>query len=274
MTQFSIGTSVYEQIRGSPMGSPLSPALCMMVVALSGEIWYKTYRTTLSNMDLTARLLRYVDNRLCLSDPSWDYEICFANFLTRSSTAILSFWKLNRTRSSWAFASSSSLLPSATALHATSTRSWRHSPHHLWPSNFQALFHDYFWSPNVRTPHMNGHEVLPHCIICTDQPVSPESDLFAAAKPIRQYLHVSYCGKILNCLAADAYVHCSHLAESLTPLDLICIYFDHGTVLFQQAYPQTRLHLPVGPYSTHCHGFLVSYDVNSDPRTSVSSISS
>ena len=27
MTQFSIGTSVYEQIRGSPMGSPLRPAL-------------------------------------------------------------------------------------------------------------------------------------------------------------------------------------------------------------------------------------------------------
>ena len=81
MTQFSIGTSVFEQIRGSPMGSPLSPALCMMVVALSEEIWYRTYRTTLSTMDLTARLLRYVDNRLCLSDPSWDYEICFANFL-------------------------------------------------------------------------------------------------------------------------------------------------------------------------------------------------
>ena len=81
MTQFSIGTSVFEQIRGSPMGSPLSPALCMMVVALSEEIWYRTYRTTLTTMDLTARLLRYVDNRLCLSDPSWDYEICFANFL-------------------------------------------------------------------------------------------------------------------------------------------------------------------------------------------------
>ena len=81
MTQFSIGTSVFEQIRGSPMGSPLSPALCMMVVALSEEIWYRTYSTTLTTMDLTARLLRYVDNRLCLSDPSWDYEICFANFL-------------------------------------------------------------------------------------------------------------------------------------------------------------------------------------------------
>ena len=81
MTQFSIGTSVFEQIRGSPMGSPLSPALCMMVVALSEEIWYRTYRTTLTTMDLSARLLRYVDNRLCLADPSWDYEICFANFL-------------------------------------------------------------------------------------------------------------------------------------------------------------------------------------------------
>ena len=42
MTQFSIGASVYEQIRGSPMGSPLSPALCIMVVALSEEIWYRT----------------------------------------------------------------------------------------------------------------------------------------------------------------------------------------------------------------------------------------
>ena len=81
MTQFSIGDSVYAQIRGSPMGSPLSPALCMMVVALSEEIWYQTYKSTLATMDLSCRLLRYVDNRLCLADPSWDYDICFANFL-------------------------------------------------------------------------------------------------------------------------------------------------------------------------------------------------
>ena len=51
-----------------------------MVVALSEEIWYRTYRTTLSTMDLTARLLRYVDNRLCLSDPSWDYENLLRQF--------------------------------------------------------------------------------------------------------------------------------------------------------------------------------------------------
>ena len=73
MTQFSIGSSVYEQIRGSLMGSPLSPALCLMVVALSEEIWYRTFYDTLASMDLTSRLLLYVDNRLCLVDPSWHY---------------------------------------------------------------------------------------------------------------------------------------------------------------------------------------------------------
>ena len=50
---------------------------------------------------------------------------------TRSSTATQSFWKRNRTRSSWAFASSSNLSHFATALRATSTRSWPRSLHHL-----------------------------------------------------------------------------------------------------------------------------------------------
>ena len=52
-----------------------------MVVAFSEEIWYQTYHGTLASMDLTSRLLRYVDNRLCLVDPYWHYEIPFANFL-------------------------------------------------------------------------------------------------------------------------------------------------------------------------------------------------
>ena len=78
MTQFSIGTAVFQQIRGSPMGSPLSPALCLMVVALSEDVWFRTYE---SSMDLTSRFLRYVDNRLCLVDPSWMSEPAFGNFL-------------------------------------------------------------------------------------------------------------------------------------------------------------------------------------------------
>ena len=63
------------------MGSPLSPALCLMVVALSEEVWFRTYESQLTNMDLTSRLLRYVDNRLCLPDPSWIDDPAFKLFL-------------------------------------------------------------------------------------------------------------------------------------------------------------------------------------------------
>ena len=81
MTQFSIGTAVFQQIRGSPMGSPLSPALCLMVVALSEEVWFRTYEAQLTNMDLASRCLRYVDNRLCLPDSSWTTDPAFELFL-------------------------------------------------------------------------------------------------------------------------------------------------------------------------------------------------
>ena len=63
------------------MGSPLSPALCLMVVALSEEVWFRTFESQLSSMDLTSRCLRYVDNRLCLPDSSWLTEPAFELFL-------------------------------------------------------------------------------------------------------------------------------------------------------------------------------------------------
>ena len=127
-------------------------------------------------------------------------------FFTRSSTAIQSFWKRNRTRSSWAFASSSSLLPFVTALHATSTRSWRHSSHHRWRYNFRVLFHAYFWSPNARILHTNGHEVLPHCTVCTEPQVLPSSILSLPQSRFVNIYTFSHCGKILNRSAAGTYV--------------------------------------------------------------------
>ena len=191
MTHFSIGTTVFEQIRGSPMGSPLSPALCMMVVALSEEIWYKTYRTTLSNMDLTARLLRYVDNRLCLSDPSWDYEICFANFLhpefyghpiileTEPDQEFLGFCiefepfalRYSPPRDFNQVMAPFSASPLAVQLSGFVSRLFLVAkcahPAHERTRGFAAL-HRLYRSAGFT-----------------------ESDLFAAAKPIRQYLHVS-----------------------------------------------------------------------------------
>ena len=106
MTQFSIGTCVFEQIRGSPMCSPLSPALCLMVVALSEEVWHRTFESTLTTMNLTSRLLRYVDNRLCLVDSHTGSETQpWRHSFTRSSTA-----RRSSTRNSCASALSSNLL--------------------------------------------------------------------------------------------------------------------------------------------------------------------
>ena len=169
MTQFSIGTSVYEQIRGSPMGSPLSPALCMMVVALSEEIWYRTYTTP--PCQLWISLLAYF--AMWTTDFAWRIHpgtmtSPSLTFCTRSSTAIQSSWKRSQIRSSWAFVSSSNPLHYATAPHATSTRSWHHFRHHLWLCNYLDSCPDFSWSPNARTPAPNDLEVLPHCIVCTE----------------------------------------------------------------------------------------------------------
>ena len=50
------------------MGSPLSPALCLMVVSISEQIWSNTFRHIISNHHLFIRHIRYVDNRLIFGD--------------------------------------------------------------------------------------------------------------------------------------------------------------------------------------------------------------
>ena len=82
MTQFSIGTAVFHQIRGSPIGSPLSPALYALWWSPSlKKCGSALMNPSLVNMDLASRLLRYVDNRLCLLDPGWLPEPAFQNFV-------------------------------------------------------------------------------------------------------------------------------------------------------------------------------------------------
>ena len=50
------------------MGSPLSPALCLMVVSISEQIWHNTFHLLLFNHHLFIRHVRYVDNRLIFGD--------------------------------------------------------------------------------------------------------------------------------------------------------------------------------------------------------------
>ena len=44
MQTFCLSPTCIRQLRGSPMGSPLSPALCLMVVSISEQIWSITFK--------------------------------------------------------------------------------------------------------------------------------------------------------------------------------------------------------------------------------------
>ena len=68
LRHFQVSTRNFRQCFGSPMGSPLSPALCGMVIAAQEEIWRCTFNISCSNMSRSLLGLRYVDNRLWLSE--------------------------------------------------------------------------------------------------------------------------------------------------------------------------------------------------------------
>ena len=68
MQTFALGHRCIRQHRGSPMGSPLSPALCLMVVSISEQIWSINFKNILTNHHLFIRHIRYVDNRLIFGD--------------------------------------------------------------------------------------------------------------------------------------------------------------------------------------------------------------
>ena len=63
-----LGQRCIRQRRGSPMGSPLSPALCLMVVSISEQIWSINFKQILSNHHPFIKHIRYVDNQLIFGD--------------------------------------------------------------------------------------------------------------------------------------------------------------------------------------------------------------
>ena len=86
-----VGNTLLQQTRGAPMGSPASPALCDMVVAVCEQSWTHTYRNitynvkhcqskqfTLSGFFAT----RYVDNRLTLLPTCTTHLSHFSQFLS------------------------------------------------------------------------------------------------------------------------------------------------------------------------------------------------
>ena len=53
------------------MGSPLSPALCSMVIASLEAVWRRTFEIMVRSIDLHTCFLRYVDNRLLFAPKSF-----------------------------------------------------------------------------------------------------------------------------------------------------------------------------------------------------------
>ncbi|OLP78836.1 hypothetical protein AK812_SmicGene40935 [Symbiodinium microadriaticum] len=72
LQHFQVSTRNFRQCFGSPMGSPLSPALCGMVIAAQEEIWRRTFNISCPNMNRSLLSLRYVGNRLWLSESRFE----------------------------------------------------------------------------------------------------------------------------------------------------------------------------------------------------------
>ena len=100
-TLIALGQKCIRQCRGSPMGSPLSPALCLMVVSISEQIWSINFKQILSNHHLFIRHIRFVDNRLIFGDSRLcDLPPYMKYCWMKASTGNQSSWKLNLTKSS------------------------------------------------------------------------------------------------------------------------------------------------------------------------------
>ena len=69
MQIFSVGFRSFRQTRGAPMGSPASPALCLMVIAVAEQIWANTHPT--SPLKTPSCSAMHVDNRLVVATPRW-----------------------------------------------------------------------------------------------------------------------------------------------------------------------------------------------------------
>ena len=246
-----------------------------MVVALSEEIWYRTYRTTLTTMDLTARLLRYVDNRLCLSDPSWDYEICFANFLHPEFYGHPIILETEPDQEFLGFCIE--FEPFAL----------RYSPSTRLQPGYGPILRITSCSPTFgfRLTIISGRQMCAPCTrtnarFCRIAPFVQSSRFLRIRFSCRCQAYPSIFAHLFIVVKSGAALtpvltsHVSHPAERLTSSIHTLFYPMSVYWLSQLAHPQTRFHLYLGPYSTLRDGFFVSYNFNPDSRTSVSSISS
>ena len=98
MQTFALGQRYIRQCRGSPMGSPLSPALCLMVVSISEQRWSINFKQILSKHHLFIKHIRYVHNRLISETLDFSSFPHTKSFSTKASMENPSSSKLNQTK--------------------------------------------------------------------------------------------------------------------------------------------------------------------------------
>ena len=104
MQTFCLGQRCLSQLRGSPMGSPLSPALCAMVVSISEQIWAgqpvsNRSLPTIIFLFVTFAMLTIVWSLVTLKSSAYLHMSFF--WMTAFMESPL-FWRLSRIKSSWA----------------------------------------------------------------------------------------------------------------------------------------------------------------------------
>ena len=75
MQTFALGQKCIRQCRGSPMGSPLSPALCLMVVSISEQIWPINFKQILNNHARSPHQIRWQPPHFWRLTSSWSPTI-------------------------------------------------------------------------------------------------------------------------------------------------------------------------------------------------------
>ena len=245
---------------GLPHGLPVESCVVHDGRRTFGEIWYRTYRTTLTTMDLSARLFV-----MLTTDCAWQIlrgtmKSASPISCTRSSTAIRLFWNgtgpgvpglLHRVR-----AFRTPLQPPARLqpghgpiLRITSSGTT------IW-FRLTTIFGRQMCAPCTRTDSSFAalHRLYRAAGFC-------ESDLTAAAKLFANIYTPPHCGKFVAAPTPLCLRLTSHFLFDVSPLPSE-LYFTDCCTDFSAGSPQIRSHLHCWPYSTFAMA-------SSSPTTSI-----
>ena len=98
MQTFALGQRCIHQCRGSPMRSPLAPALCLMVVSISEQIWSINFKQILTNHHYSSNTFDTLTIDLSSETLDFNISLHMRSFLTKAAIESPSSLKPNQTK--------------------------------------------------------------------------------------------------------------------------------------------------------------------------------